>query len=689
MSIRPELARVHPPTGRRAPSRPLRLAALLLLLAAAPAAFAQDKPPPAPEADVDLTELSLEELLDVSVEVTSVGRKKQDSRETAAAIHVITSEDIRRSGLQSIPELLRLVPGVHVARVTGHAWAISARGFNGRFNANLLVLIDGRSVYTPLFSGVYWDVQDVMVEDVERIEVILGPGAAAWGANAVNGVINVITKSAADTQGTLVSVLAGEEERILALRYGGEMEDGHWRAFAKTSERQALVTPGNDSAGDESDLDHAGFRADWQPLAGDEITLQGDWYAGDEHLTADLPSLASPPFVTQVGNDEVAGGNLLLRWTRELGPDDELVIQTYYDRTVRDNFILQEDRDTLDVDVQRHVRVSDAHDLVYGGGLRLSRSISDSSPGVTFDPDDRTLSLGGVFLEDEVTLVPEHLRLTAGARLEYHTYSGTELQPNVRMTWTPDEEHTLWAAVSRAVRVPSQADHDSVVDVSVTPGFPPGFDSVFTLVGNSGVQQEQLIAWEAGWRARLAERFWVDLAAFYNDYDDGITTAVGAPVPLSPTQLMFPLIPVNNGDEIARGLELATTWEVDEDWQLRTSYSWLDVHAARMDDSDSIPSEVAEGTAPENMALLQSHHELVEHWDLDVNLFYVDELPANGVGSYWRGDVRVGYRPDEASEWTLGVQNLFHDGDIEWDGEFLGAESAPQTAAYVKYTRRF
>ncbi len=535
----------------------------------------------------------------------------------------------------------------------------------------------------------YWDVQDVMVEDVERIEVILGPGAAAWGANAVNGVINVITKSAADTQGALASILAGDEERILALRYGGEMEDGHWRAFAKTSDHDALEAPGHDSADDDGDLNHAGFRADWAPREADELTLQGDWYEGDRHLVAELPSLATPPLDTQAGHEEVAGGNLLLRWTRELGPDDELVVQTYYDRTVRDNFILDEDRDTLDIEARRHVRISDVHDLVYGSGLRLSRSISDGSPGVAFDPDDSTLVLGGIFLEDEMTLVPERLRLTTGARLEYHTYSGMELQPNMRVAWTPSKDHTLWAAVSRAVRVPSQADHDGVVDFAVAPGFPPGFDSVFTLVGDSGVQQEELIAWEAGWRAQLASRFWIDLAAYYNDYNDGITSQIGDPVPLSPTQLMFPVIPVNNGDEIARGLELATTWEVSDDWQLRTGYAWLDVRAARDDDSDSSPDEGVEGTAPENMAQVRSHHELAEDWDLDLDLFYVDDLPAIDVASYWRGDVRVAWRPEDRTEWTLGVQNLFHDGDLEWDGEFLGSESAPQTAVYVKYTRRF
>ncbi len=535
----------------------------------------------------------------------------------------------------------------------------------------------------------YWDVQDVLVEDIERIEVILGPGAAAWGANAVNGVINVITRSAAETQGTLVTVLAGDEERMLAVRHGEEMEDGHWRAFVKTSERDALKTEDNHSADDDGDLDHAGFRADWRPSEADEITLQGDLYGGDQHLTAELPSLAAPPLVTKSGNDEVAGGNLLFRWSRELGPGDDVVVQTYYDRTVRKNFILEDERDTLDAEARRHVQVSDVHDVVFGANVRLTRSIMDESPGVNFDPDDRALLLGGVFLEDEVTLVPDRLRLTLGSRLEYHTYSGTELQPNVRMAWTPTKDHTLWAAVSRAVRVPSQADHDGVVDVSVTPGFPPGFDSVFTLVGNSSVQQEQLVAWEAGWRARLADSWWIDLAAYYNDYDDGITTAVGTPVPLSPTQLMFPLVPVNNGDELARGFELATTWDVDTDWQLRAGYAWLDVHAAREDDSDSAPAETAEGNAPENMAQVRSHHALAERWDLDIDLFHVDDLPSIDVASYWRGDVRVGYRPDDATEWSFAVQNLFHDGDLEWDEEFLGAESAPQTAVYVKYTRRF
>ena len=414
-------------------------------------------------------DLPLEDLL--SMEVTSVSKKKQRLTEAAAAVFVITQEDIRRSGVTSIPEALRLAPGLQVAKIDANKWAISSRGFNTQFVNKLLVLIDGRSVYTPSYSGVYWDAQDTLLEDIDRIEVIRGPGATLWGANAVNGVINIITKQAGDTQGGLMVASAGNEEKVIAgLRYGAELnKNTHGRLYLKFNERDSSYAPGlDDEAGDDWKSLRGGFRIDSQPSDKDRWTVQGDVYEADENQTLNLwrdpsdPSnLNFAPFYLDANTaDEIesSGWNLLTRWDHLLSNTSNITLQLYYDHTKRaENFLLQE-QDTLDIDFQHQLEVFGNHDLVWGLGYRHIEDEFSNTYIVAFLPDSGSSDLFSAFLQDEIELLPDRLRLTLGSKFEQNDFTGFEVQPSARLIWLPTERSTLWGSVSRAVRTPSRLE---------------------------------------------------------------------------------------------------------------------------------------------------------------------------------------------------------------------------------------
>jgi iron complex outermembrane receptor protein len=644
---------------------------------------------------VDLTELSLQELMDV--EVTSVSKRAEPISAAAAAVFVITREDLRRSGATSIPEALRMVPGLEVARIDANKWAISARGFNGRFANKLLVLIDGRSVYTPLFSGVFWDVQDTLIEDVDRIEVIRGPGATLWGANAVNGVINIITRSARETQGGLLAAGGGSEERgFAALRYGGALgKSTFYRVYGKSFARGSGERLTGGAGADDWSMSRAGFRLDAAPSAGTGLTLEGDLYDGEAGETLILQSLQAPVSRTVDDDERFSGGHLLGRWQRTLPDAAELKVQLYYDRTQRAAALIDEDRDTLDLELQHGLAPGSRHRLLWGLGFRRTGDDIRGSEVLWLTPARRTDDLASAFLQDEVALLPDRLWLTLGSKLEHNDYTGFEVQPNVRAVWIPRRHQTLWAAVSRAVRTPSRAERDIRLDALVLgpgqlfPGAPP---AVVASLGDPEFDSEELLAWELGYRVGLAPGLLLDLATFYNDYERLRTTRTGAPYlepAPGPPHLVVPARIGNDMQGEAWGAELAADWRASKRWRWSAAYSYLEVRLDLLPGADAM-SLVAEGDTPRHQFHLRSSVDLGRGLELDLAARYVDELPALAVDGYASLDLRLGWKPRQGLELSLVGQDLLDGSHAEFSPEVIPTHAtAAQRGFYGRLEWRF
>jgi iron complex outermembrane receptor protein len=632
-------------------------------------------------------DLSLGELL--TLEITSVSRKAEPISHAAAAVFVITRDDLRRSGVTTIPEALRMVPGVQVARIDANKWAITARGFNGRFANKLLVLMDGRSVYTPLFAGVYWDVQDTLLEDIERIEVIRGPGATLWGSNAVNGVINIITRSAADTQGLLLSAGAGDEERGFAGgRYGGALgEHGHYRVYAKAFERDASVDAdsGRDN-GDDWGAARTGFRMDLVPGERDTLTVQGDYYQGRSGETVEVSSLEPPYLHTADRDQDLSGFDVLAHWQRALSGTDDLGLQVYYDHTDRDWALLGEERDTVDLELQYRTQRFEGHDLILGLGYR--RTSDDLSPSfsASTDREERSDELFSAFVQDDIELSPERFTLTVGTKLEHNDYTGFEYQPNLRMLWTPDRRRTWWASVARAVRTPSRADHDAnlalVVAPPGAPGNPTPVPQVVRIIADEDTDSEVLMAYEAGFKWQAGRGLNVDLAVFYNDYDALRSSHIGNPVcePAGtppgcffaappPTNLLIPVALGDRASGTSHGLELAADWRPHPKWRLQAAYSYLEMD---LEADTGFFAADSEDIAPSHQLSLRSWLNPRADTDLDLWLRYVDELDGFGtqsIDAYWELDARAAWRPRKGLELAVVGQNLLEDRHAEFVSE--------------------
>ncbi len=616
----------------------------------------------------DLTTLSLEELMDIRV--TSVSKQPQRISDTAAAVFVITQDDIRRSGATSIPELLRMAPGVQVARIDANKWAISIRGFNGRFATKLLVLMDGRSVYTPLFSGVYWDVQDTVLEDIERIEVIRGPGGALWGANAVNGIINIITRHAADTQGGLASLTVGNEERGTGtLRYGGKSGAGtYYRLYAKHFDRAPGARTNGDAASDSTSATRAGGRLDTRLSATDSLTLQGDIYNGSSDGDPQmLPSLSAPYQEVIASNVDVRGMNVLARWRRQHADASGSELQLYYDRNERDDLVLGSLRETLDVDLQNSALLTPHQNFLWGLGYRHTRDQYDNSLTLSLNPQRRHDRLYSAFVQNEITLREDLLRLTLGAKFEHNDYTGFEVQPSMRLLWTPTSRHSYWAAIARAVRTPSRGDHYIRVNSRVIPGAPGTPPTIIGLLGNPDVESERLISYELGWRGQLSERLGLDLTVFYKDYDKLRSLEPGTPffeTQPAPPHRVVPLLFGDSQSAEAYGFELAADWRIRDAWRLRGSYSHLEVNTELPQDSSSNSNSA--GNSPRHQFFLRSSHSLRHDLDLDVTARYVDELPLFPVAGYTALDIRLAWRPRKGIEMSLVGLNLLDDRRLEF-----------------------
>lgn len=578
-----------------------------------------------------LKKLSIEQLM--NLQVTSVSRRPERLSQTASAIQVITQEDIRRSGASSLPEVLRLATNLQVAQVDSRQWAISARGFNGTTANKLLVLIDGRTVYTPLFSGVFWDAQEVPLADIDRIEVISGPGATLWGANAVNGVINVITRDAKDTQGLLLSGGGGTEQRGFGtVRYGGALGAGvRYRIYGRAFGRDATALPSGQDAADDWHLGQGGFHVDWDASNASRVTLQGDLYDG---------RIGQP----SGGDIAVSGGNAMAKWSHTISEGSSLAAQLYYDRTHRDiPGTFGEDLDTYDVDLQHRTRLGARHDVVWGLGYRLINDRVVNSAALAFLPPHVARQWFTGFVQDEIALVPDKLHVALGTKIEHNDYTGFEIQPSGRVNWALSPSGTLWAAVSRALRTPSRIDRELFA-----PGQPPYF-----LAGGPGFHSEEELAYELGYRHQRGSLA-VSVATFYSRYY-GLRSLEQANPPAA-----SPLVIGNGQDGESYGTELTADYWFTRRWRLRAGYTELRIHIWPNPGSTDTSRGAAESHTPDRQFFLHSSLELPAHLRLDAGFRAIDDIANQQVPAYAELNAKLTWQPTSQLDLSLVGQNLLH-----------------------------
>jgi iron complex outermembrane receptor protein len=648
---------------------------------------------PTASSSTSVIDMDLEALM--KIEVTSVSKRPEKLSDAAAAIYVITQEDIRRSGANNIPDALRLAPGLEVARQDAHTWAISSRGFNDEFANQLLVLIDGRSVYTPLFAGVYWDVQDLPLEDINRIEVIRGPGAALWGANAVNGVINITTKKARDTQGLLISGGGGNEEQGFAtFRYGGKINDEtFFRIYGQAANHDNSALHDDIPADDRWTKWQAGFRLDWEPGEQNLYTLQGDIYTGTLNQSVTVPSL-NAPFVEQLQDKvNVSGGNVLGRWNHQFSPNSDLALKVYYDRTDRDRVVFAERRDTFDVDLQHHFQWGSRQDIVVGLGYNITSDELDNRFAVSFDPTHRTASLYSGFVQDEIQLIPDRLRLTLGTKVEHNDYTGWEVQPSGRLSWSITKKQTAWFAASRAISTPSRAEDDIRINRQA---FPAGvFAPVPALVsqfGSRDMDSKELLAFELGYRIQPHYRVTLDVATFYNIYDRQRSLEPGTPFvegTPAPPHLVIPFTIANLIDGETYGVELASSYQLAEWWRMHLNYTFWSIQLHKKPGSNDPLLEGAEHDSPQHQISIRSQMDLPHKTELDLALRYVDSLSNRDVPSYWAADARFGWRPTKNWEFSIVAQNLFNQHKEFAPSYILTQTTEVETSVFGKITFRY
>jgi iron complex outermembrane receptor protein len=605
----------------------------------------------------DIADFSLEEL--ANIKVTSVSKRPESLSDAASSIFVITGNDIRRSGFTTLPQALRLAPNLQVAQVDARNYAVTARGFNNPFENKLLVLIDGRTVYSPLFSGVFWDAQDVVLEDVERIEVISGPGATLWGANAVNGVINIITKSAAATQGTLASVGASKDERNGAARYGGTLANGgHYRLYGKYAANDDTSTAAGATIYTGWHREQAGFRADWGDTS-QSFVLQGDGYDGRLHQqgTRDI---------------RIGGANLLGRLNRTLGGGSSLTLQAYWDHTERDQpLAFNEHLDTLDLQAQHAIRLSGGHNIVWGGGYRLAHDRVQNGAAFGFLPGTMNLHWANLFAQDEVAL-RDDLRLTAGLKLEQNNYTGLELLPTLRLAWKAQPTALAWASLSRSVRAPSRIDRDfySPTTPRVVNGIPQ-----FAVAGGPDFESESANVFELGYRAQPTQALSWSATAFYSRYDKLRT--------LEPNPAGVGSVFRNLAEGSSRGIESWANWQPSAIWRLSAGAVVQRVDTARNPASRDLSAATGLATSdPSHYFLLRSSHDIGTGKELDVTVRQVGALSRPAVPAYTAVDLRFGWRLRKGLELSIVGQNLFDPQHAEFGA--APGRSEYRRAAFVK-----
>lgn len=633
----------------------------------------------------DLKLMSLEDLM--KVEVTTVSRIPEQTAGVPAAVFVITQEDIRRSGATSVPEALRLAPGVQVAQINAGTWSIGIRGFADRLARSMLVLIDGRAVYSPLFAGTYWETQETLLADIDRIEVIRGPGGTLWGANAVNGIVNIITKPAADTQGVSVTAGGGTHDRAFAeARYGGTRGRASYRGYVRFADRG----PEFHADGDQFDRwrsGQVGVRSDWTFGRGRTATVQGDMYdarLGERSTTA----LYTSPYTQRSEIDApLSGGNVLARIGGPTGSRGDFQLQTYYDRTNRHEIPVSEQRDTFDVDLQHTWRQSPRNTVNWGAGYRVTSGRITAMAPTFFTPNDRTDTLVSTFVQDEFALVPDRWQVTVGSKVERNAYTGVELQPTARLRWTPDRVQTIWAAVTRAVRTPSRVETDysttSFIGLTGSPNTVPTF---VRLRPNPEFVSEKLRAYELGYRSRPAAALYLTASGFYNQYQDLLSTDALAPFDEADRSVL----PVTFGNGVhgwSHGVELTADVRARSWWRITANYSYLTVDAAK-DPGGLDVSQVGsyEGTVAHHQFQLTSSTDIRGGWFVDGAVRRVSALVTGAIPAYTTLNLRVAKQLGDGLEVSLVGQDLIQRHHVEWPSS--GGAIALERGAYLRLTWR-
>ena len=616
------------PATRQSWTRGAARATLLCIVVAVPAASLGQPKPRTPQ---DLKRLTIEELSEI--EVSSVSRRSERLSQAAAAVTLLRNEDIRRSGATTLAETMRIADGLDVARSDARTWAISARGFNITTANKLLVLIDGRTVYSPLFSGTFWDVQDTLFADIDRIEIVRGPGGSVWGANAVNGIVNVITKDASATKGNVAFLATGTDERLIgSARHGGTTRGGGgYRVYGKYRHRAAERLAAGGSADDEIDFGQGGFRVESRPGGPSRWFVQGDVYGGSEGQ----PNAA---------DTKVSGANVLGRWMRSVGGTGRFQAQAYYDtttRTVPAQF--DETRHTFEVDTQHRVHIGGRHDLLAGGAFRVSRAKDIGSAFLFFSPERRTDGLFSVFVQDEIAVRGDSTFLTLGSKFERNDLTGLEVQPTVRIRWSHGDRETFWAAVSRAVRLPTRFDTDLRI------GAPPAP----VLEGSDAFTSEEVIAYEAGYRAVAHARLAFDVAMFVNRYDD----LRSLEAPLTPGG---PIVLRNLLNAVTSGTEVSATAQILDSLRVHGSYAFLHKDLSLDRGSRDLTGGTSEGNDPSHRFTVRAQMDLPKSLELDGMFRFVGARPSPAVPEYAELDVRFGWHVRPTLELSLVGQNLLH-----------------------------
>ncbi|PYU33950.1 MAG: TonB-dependent receptor [Acidobacteria bacterium] len=635
-----------------------------------------------------LSAMSLEDLL--NIEVTSVSKTEQKLSQTASAIYVITQEDIQRSGATNIPDLLRMVPGMDVGQINASSWAISARGLNELYSHELLVMVDGRTVYTPTSGGVYWDVVDVPLEDIERIEVIRGPGGSVWGANAVNGVVNIITKTAAETRGAMVVAGGGNlDQGFGTLQYGGSAgQSTNYRVYSKYFNQGQLPSATEANGADGWRFLRGGFRSDTNLSTKNSLSFQGDLYLGREGLFAkSLPSVTMPSLVQSPEAGNLTGGSLQMVWKHTYSARSDTTLQISYDQYRRDH-ILAERRGTIGIDFAHHLLWGERQNVVWGVGYRYSASESDGSLSYFLVPANLNIQLFSSFVEDEIAVVRNRLYVTPGAKVEHNYYSGFGIMPSIRAVWLPSAHQTVWAAASRALRTPAENDAAGRVTFG---GFTAadGMPVLVGIVGNPKLADESFATYELGYRTRLSDRLSVDLAAYYTEGDHQETSEPVAPffeaLP-APAHLVLAQENENLMYGEAHGLEVFATWKVSRRLTLSPGYAFERIHE-HLDPSsqDTTSVAAAEGSSPVNSAQLRLHLSLPRGLAWDTYAYFVGRISDPVVPSYTRLDTGLTWQAGERLSFSIFGQNLLKNERLEYvDASQSTAFTLMKRSAYAK-----
>jgi iron complex outermembrane recepter protein len=651
-------------------------------------------PPPAPSG---LADASLEELM--NIEVTSVSKKAQRLGATAASVFVIAAEDIRRSGISVLPELLRLAPGVQVARLGSGGWAIGIRGFNDEFSNKLLVLVDGRSVYNEFYGLVFWDTLNIAIDDIERIEVIRGPGAAMWGTNAVNGVINIITKSAKATQGGLVAGGGGSEATSTgSVRYGGEASPS---ASYRVGAQNTTVDPFqilNSTSPSRGWLNRSGdFRLDWDISAKDSLLVSGDIYSSNLGMIVPAATISSPD--APLADDRVTstGENVNVRWQHVYSEASSIEVHFSYEHMLRNDPQSKIDLGVFNYAFQQHAHLGSRNDVIWGLSARQDSFHSTPTSALRLNPLDSSRDEVAVFAEDEIALIPGKLSFIVGAQASHTQTIGYAVQPTGRLLWTPTLSLSSWLSVSRAERTPTLIDRGldySEAPVTIPSGSPyiPSLLGIVHVMGNPTAQSETVLAYEAGQRVQAAKRLSFDVSTFYNIYQHLSSLTTGAPSLAFSSGVPYLEIPALYGNQRfgeSYGAELATTWNATNRWRLTGGYSWLRVATHSRPGDLSLDEARTSSATPHHQWNLRSNFDLTRTIQIDTALYYYAAMPQTGIPQHLRGDLRIGWRPVSKIELSIGVQDAFEANHVEYESTRFGQTSQVPRNFYGKMMWRF